>query len=338
MRRPQTFQKESITVAFMVRQLRETVGVAIESVNGDVGADERDVTESNLHRPGLALAGYVDLFTHQRIQILGNTENQYLDHLGDAERREAFENLTQFPVPCIVVTDDNRLDDGLVAMATEADIPVYKTSLPTVQFMSSLRGFLADQFAPQRAVHGSLVDVYGIGLLLLGKSGIGKSEVALDLVERGHRLVADDVVIATKRDDSILMGAGTELVQHFMEVRGLGLVDVRSMFGIRAIRFQKRIEVVVHMQLWDPDKEYTRINMVEDTHELLGVDLPKVEVPITPGKNITVICEVIAMNYLLRHYGHDPAEVFTERLRQRIQQEGPPVPRRGIEYFEQDYE
>ena len=338
MRRPQTFQKESITVAFMVRQLRETVGVAIESVNGDVGADERDVTESNLHRPGLALAGYVDLFTHQRIQILGNTENQYLDHLGDAERREAFENLTQFPVPCIVVTDDNRLDDDLVAMATEADIPVYKTSLPTVQFMSSLRGFLADQFAPQRAVHGSLVDVYGIGLLLLGKSGIGKSEVALDLVERGHRLVADDVVIATKRDDSILMGAGTELVQHFMEVRGLGLVDVRSMFGIRAIRFQKRIEVVVHMQLWDPDKEYTRINMVEDTHELLGVDLPKVEVPITPGKNITVICEVIAMNYLLRHYGHDPAEVFTERLRQRIQQEGPPVPRRGIEYFEQDYE
>jgi HPr kinase/phosphorylase len=280
----------------------------------------------------------VDLFTHQRIQILGNTENQYLDHLGEAKRRDAFENLIQFPVPCIVVTDGNRLDDDLVSMATDANIPVYRTSLPTVQFMSSLRGFLADQFAPQRAVHGSLVDVYGIGLLLLGKSGIGKSEVALDLVERGHRLVADDVVIATKRDESILMGAGTELVQHFMEVRGLGLVDVRSMFGIRAIRFQKRIEVVVHMQLWDPDKEYTRINMVEDTHELLGVDLPKVEVPITPGKNITVICEVIAMNYLLRHYGHDPAEVFTERLRQRIQQEGPPVPRRGIEYFEQDYE
>jgi HPr kinase/phosphorylase len=180
--------------------------------------------------------------------------------------------------------------------------------------------------------------VYGIGLLLIGKSGIGKSEVALDLVERGHRLVADDVVMATKREDAILMGSGTELVQHFMEVRGLGLVDIRSMFGIRAIRFQKRIEVVVHMQLWDEEKEYTRINMVEDTHELLGVDLPKVEVPITPGKNITVICEVIAMNYLLRHYGHDPAEVFTERLRKRIQQKGAPAPRRGIEYFEQDYE
>ena len=337
MRRPQTFQKESITVGFMVRQLRETVGVAIEAVN-DVPTDEREITESNLHRPGLALAGYVDLFTHQRIQILGNTENQYLDHLGESARREAFENLVQFPVPCIVVTDENTLDEALVEMATDAGIPVYRTPHPTVQFTSSLRGFLTDQFAPQRAVHGSLVDVYGIGLLLLGKSGIGKSEVALDLVERGHRLVADDVVIATKREDSILMGAGTELVQHFMEVRGLGLVDIRSMFGIRAIRFQKRIEVVVHMQLWDSDKEYTRINMVEDTHDLLGVDLPKVEVPITPGKNVTVICEVIAMNYLLRHYGHDPAEVFTERLRQRIQQEGPPTPRRSIEYFEQDYE
>jgi HPr kinase/phosphorylase len=336
--RRQTFQKESITVEFMVRQLRETVGVDVEAVNAPGTTEEREVTESNLHRPGLALAGYTDLFTHQRIQVLGNTENQYLDHLGNSDRREAFGHLTQFPVPCVIVTADNRLDDMLVTMATDAGIPVYRTPLPTVRFMSLLRNFLADQFAPQRAVHGSMVDVYGIGLLLIGKSGIGKSEVALDLVERGHRLVADDVVIATKREEAILMGAGTELVQHFMEVRGLGLVDVRSMFGIRAIRFQKRIEVVVNMQLWDADEEYTRINMVEDTHEILGVDLPMVQVPITPGKNITVICEVIAMNYLLRHYGYDPAEVFTERLRQRIQQEGGSTPRRNIEYFEQDYE
>lgn len=338
MSRPKTFQKESISVAFMVRQLRETVGVDIKQVNDEVEADRREVTESNLHRPGLALAGYVDLFTHQRIQVLGNTENQYLNHLDEADRREAFKHLIQFPVPCIIVTDGNTLDPALVGMATDEGIPVYGSAVPTVRFMSLLRGFLTDQFAPQRAVHGSLVDVYGIGLLLIGKSGIGKSEVALDLVERGHRLVADDVVIATKREESLLMGAGTELVQHFMEVRGLGLVDIRSMFGIRAIRFQKRIEIVVNMQLWDSDKEYTRINMVEDTHKILGVDLPMVQVPITPGKNITVICEVIAMNYLLRHYGYDPAEVFTERLRQRIQQEGAPTPRRGIEYFEHDYE
>jgi HPr kinase/phosphorylase len=330
------YQKESITVEFMIQKLRERVDVEIESVND---ADpERDVTESNLHRPGLALAGYVDLFTHQRVQILGNTEHRYIHHLSENGQVEAFHNITQFDLPCVIGTDGNALPEPLVEMATDADIPVYQTQVPTVEFMASLRAFLEDQFAPQCSVHGSLVDVYGIGLLPIGKPGIGKSEVALDLVERGHRLVADDVIIASRRDEQILMGSGTDLVQHFMEVRGLGLVDIRSMFGIRAIRFQKRIEVVVNMQLWDPDREYTRIHMVEDTHEILGVDLPMVQVPITPGKNITVICEVIAMNYLLKHYGYDPAEVFGERLRQRIRENPQGASRRRVEYFEQDFE
>lgn len=334
---PKTFQKESITVDFMVRQLRELVGVDIEVLN-TADARTREVTESNLHRPGLALAGYVDLFTYQRVQVMGNTESRYLHHLGADARAEAFAHLIQFPVPCIILTAGNTLDDALVERAAEEDIPVYRTPLPTVRFMEALRGFLSDQFAPQRTVHGSLVDVYGIGILLIGKPGIGKSEVALDLVERGHRLVADDVVIVTRQEGPILMGSGTDLVQHFMEVRGLGLVDIRAMFGIRAIRFQKRVEIVVNMQLWDADKEYTRINMIEDTHEILDVELPMVQLPITPGKNITVICEVIAMNYLLRHYGYDPAEVFTQRLRDHIQNESASGPSRGIEYFEGDYE
>lgn len=334
---PKTYQKESISVAFMVEQMRETVGVELEAVNS-ANASERKVTESTLHRPGLALAGYVDLFTHQRVQILGNTENQYLDHLDPQAQREAFQNIIQFDLPCIVLTDHNELDEALLDRAEDVGIPVYRTPLPTVRFMEMLRGFLSDQFAPQRSIHGSLVDVYGIGLLLIGKPGIGKSEVALDLVERGHRLVADDVVIATREEGPILMGSGTDLVQHFMEVRGLGLVDVRAMFGIRAIRFQKRVEIVVNMQLWDEEKEYTRIDMIEDTHEILDVELPMVQLPITPGKNITVICEVIAMNYLLRHYGYDPAEVFTDRLRERIRRGDTPSPARGIEYFEGDYE
>lgn len=330
------YQKESITVEFMIEQLRERVDVDIDAAN-DVHAP-REVTESNLHRPGLALAGYVDLFTYQRVQILGNTEHRYLHHLDADGQTTAFEHLAQFELPCIICTDSNTLPDHLLQRAVDAEIPVYETSLPTVELMASLRAFLEDQFAPQCSVHGSLVDVYGIGLLLIGKPGIGKSEVALDLVERGHRLVADDVIIASKRDEQILMGSGTDLVQHFMEVRGLGLVDIRSMFGIRAIRFQKRIEVVVNMQLWDPDKEYTRIKMVEDTHDILGVDLPMVQVPITPGKNITVICEVIAMNYLLKHYGYDPAEVFGQRLRDRIRNNPEGASRRRVEYFEQDFE
>jgi HPr kinase/phosphorylase len=175
----------------------------------------------------------------------------------------------------------------------------------------------------------------------MGKAGIGKSEVALDLVERGHRLVADDVVIITKKDDQVLMAAGTDLVQHFMEIRGLGLIDVRSMFGIRAIRFQKRVEVVVNMQLWDPKAEYSRLEMVEDYYALMGVRIPSVKLPITPGKNVTVLCEVIALNHLLRNYGYDPATVFAERLEERIKtksSEADSAPRRGIEFFEHDYE
>ena len=331
------FVKESITVDFMVEQLRGAVGVTLEEINL-ANAAERLVTENNLHRPGLVLAGYTELFTKQRVQILGNTENRFLQHMTPTQRQSAFGNLVRFAIPCLFLTSGNRLPDALVQQATEAGIPVYRTEMPTTQFMTVLRDFLSDQFALQQTVHGSLVDVYGIGLLLVGKSGIGKSEVALDLVERGHRLVADDVVVVTRKQERVLIGSGTDLVQHFMEVRGLGLIDVRAMFGIRAIRFQKRVEVVVNLKLWDADEEYTRLGMVDDAFDLLGMELPMVKLPITPGKNVTVICEVIAMNHLLRHYGYDPAEVFAKRLAERIEKKGAKLPARGIEYFEHDYE
>ncbi len=334
---PKIFQKESISVDFLIEKLRSRVGVPLEPFN-EVEVGERKVTESNLHRPGLALAGYVDLFTHQRVQVLGNTENQFLNHLSQEDRRSAFAKLVEYPVPVLFLTESNKLEPELIELATKAGIPVYGTELPTVDFMTSIGDFLLDQFAPQMSMHGSLVDVYGIGLLLVGKAGIGKSEVALDLVERGHRLVADDVVIVTKKDQQVLMGSGTDLVQHFMEVRGLGLIDVRAMFGIRAIRFQKRVEVVVNMELWNSDEEYTRIGMVDDYHEIMGAKLPRVRLPITPGKNVTVLCEVIALNHLLSNYGYDPAEVFSKRLAERIHKKSGDAPSRGTEYFEHDYE
>jgi HPr kinase/phosphorylase len=334
---PSAYKKESITVEFMVRKLVEVVGVEMESVNGLSGSDQV-VTETNLHRPGLVLAGYVELFTHQRVQILGNTENQYLKYLKQKDRLKAFQNLIQFPVPCIILTESNILLPSLVKKATAANVPVFRTPLPSTEFMALLREFLADQFALQQSIHASLVDVYGIGLLLIGKAGIGKSEVALDLVERGHRLVADDVVIVTRKEESVLLGSGTDLVQHFMEIRGLGLIDVRAMFGVRAIRYQKRVEVVVNMHLWNPEEEYTRLGMVEDYYTILGVNLPMVKLPITPGKNVTVLCEVIAMNHLLGHYGYNPADVFAERLAERIKDKKAGAAQRGIDYFEHDYE
>ena len=332
-----SFKKESITVAYMVDALRQIVGLPIEEVVG-AGADTRLVTERNLHRPGLALAGYVKLFTAQRIQIVGNTESQYIEHLQPERRRESFETLITFPIPCIFLTSDNTLEPALLEMAREREVPIYRTPMPSTDFMAVLRDFLSDQFALQQTIHGSLVDVYGIGLLLTGKAGIGKSEMALDLVERGHRLVADDVVVATRVEEKVIMGSGTNLVQHFMEIRGLGLVDVRAMFGVRAIRYQKRIEVVVNMHVWDDRQEYTRLGMADETHEILDVALPLVKLPIMPGKNVTVICEVIALNHLLRHYGYDPAEVFSKRLAEKIRNRESPFPSRGTEYFEHDYE
>jgi HPr kinase/phosphorylase len=333
------FRKESISVEFLVEQLRRAVSVPLETVvEGDL---QRLVVESNLHRPGLALAGYIDLFTYQRVQILGNTESQYLQKLSLEDRRLAFEHLIQFQIPCIFITDSNTIDPDLIEMARERGVPVLATTVPSTQFASLLGDFLEDQFAPQQTLHASLVDVYGVGILLTGKAGIGKSEVALDLVERGHRLVADDVVIATRKGANVIMGSGTDLVQHFMEIRGLGIVDVRAMFGIRAIRFQKRIEVVVDLHVWKKDEEYTRLGMVEDHVSILDVPLPRVKLPIVPGKNITVICEVVAMNYLLQHYGYVAKDVLADRLSARIEDKTRSKQedlRRGIEYFEHDTE
>ena len=336
MRKPQPFRRESIRVSALVERLRDRVGVAIEPA-GRVEPGDRAVTVRHVHRPGLVLAGYTEHFEPARIQILGNTECRYLAWL-DGDGEAAFRRLLAFAPPMVVLTVGNALPAALVALADEAGVPVYRTAEPTVPFMNLLRDVLDDHFAEQLTVHGSLVDVYGIGLLLTGPAGIGKSEMALDLVERGHRLVADDVVMATRKGGGVLMGAGTDLAEHFMEIRGLGIIDVKAMFGVRAIRYQKRIEVVVQVHQWDQDEEYTRIGMVTETEPVLGVELPLVRLPITPGKNVTVICEVIAMNHLLLHYGYDPAEAFATRLRERISAKDRRQTGRGIDWFEQDVE
>jgi len=331
-------RKSSITVAFLIEQLQNLRGGGIElQTVSDIGAKENQITQPISNRPGLVLAGFTGKFTDQRVQLLGNTECHYLDSLSPEEQEVAFQHLISFPIPCLFLTDNNKIPENLIANAAQKNIPVFRTPKPTAEFVSLLHDFLADQFAEQQSVHGSLMDVYGIGLLLTGKSGIGKSEVSLDLIERGHRLVADDVVVLTRREGNVLIGSGTDLVQHFMEIRGLGLIDIRAMFGVRAIRSHKRVEVVVDLQSWDSEKEYTRLGMVDEHKELLGVSLPLVKLPIIPGKNMTVLCEVIAMNHLLRYYGYDPASVFQERLQERIRQKGSNATR-GIEYFGHDFE
>lgn len=332
-------KKDKISVAYLVEKLRDLVNIDVYDCVGEEHCDQRFVTEADLHRPGLALAGYVKLFTYQRIQIIGNTESQYLTFLPKEKRIKAFENLVQFNIPVLFLTDNNQLPDYLLDMAREAEIPIFRTPVETTRFMYLLRDFLEDQFSLQTMVHGSMVDVYGIGILIAGKSGIGKSEVALDLIERGHRLVADDVVMLTKKS-SVLMGSATEINKHFMEIRGLGIIDIVSMFGIRSIRYQKRLEVVLELSLWNEAQNVDRTGLNRDSTSILDVDIPLINLPITPGKNITVIAEVIAMNYLLRHYGYDAAEAFQNKVQSSIarKKKDGGHPQRAIEYFEGDIE
>lgn len=333
-------RKEKITVSYLVEKLRDRVQLNLTACTSGDCAEYRFVSEIDLHRPGMALAGYIDLFTYKRIQIIGNTETQFLDNLSPSEQLKSFGNITSFELPVIFLTDGNKLSDDLIKLAEKASIPIYTTPVETTRFMFLLRDFLEDQFATQTMVHGAMVDVYGIGILIAGKSGIGKSEVALDLIERGHRLVADDVVMLTKKSN-VLMSSATELSKHFMEIRGLGIVDVMSMFGIRSIRYQKRLEVVLELTLWDEARDVERTGLNHDSVSILDLEIPLIHLPITPGKNITVIAEVIAMNYLLKHYGYDPAKAFQDRIQSKIASksgEFDSAPRRAIEYFEGDVE
>jgi HPr kinase/phosphorylase len=326
-------RKTSITVGFLYDSNRERLKLTL--VNGDVGF-QKTIVRRDIHRPGLALAGYVELFSYDRVQVFGNTEIRYLRHLEPAQRQKAFETIFRFELPTIVVTNNHELDPELVEIATRNKVSILRSPMETTELSYYLSDFLDDQFAAQTVVHGSFVDVYGIGVLLVGRSAIGKSEIALDLIERGHRLVADDVVMMTRKGEGVLMGAGTDVVKHYMEIRGLGLIDVRAIFGIRAIRFQKRVEVVIELEDWVEGGEYTRTGLDHLKTNILGVETPLVKLPIFPGKNVTVITEVIALDYLLKHYGYDAAQEFTRRLEVAISDKT--RGKRAIDYFEHDFE
>lgn len=277
------------------------------------------ITVSDIHRPGLALTGFSQNFLSERIQILGETELLYLSSLAPGERRAALARLFQQDFPCLILSKGLPVPEELLELARTRGIPILRTSMSTTPFIHQLTAFLDDAFAPRTLVHGSLVDVYGIGLLFTGESGIGKSECALDLVERGHRLVADDVVTIVRQPSGILIGKSNDILTHHMEIRGIGIIDIESMFGIRAIRYQKRVEVEVRLENWDPGKVYERLGMDAVGTTILGVKIPQVAIPIVPGKNITVLAEVVAMNHLLKAYGHPPASQFGRRLSELIE-------------------
>ncbi len=305
------------------------------SLLGETGFHNK-LQSKHIHRPQLALTGYVELFSFKSVQLFGNTEIYYLKSLNKEDRIKAFEKISKFRLPCIILTNNHKFDDNLLEICKKYEIAVFQTKYESTKAFAILSDFLDDQFIEQTMLHGSFVDVYGVGLFFVGRSGIGKSEIALDLIERGHRLVADDIVLINKKGETTLMGTGTSLVQHFMEIRGLGIIDVRQMFGIRSIRFQKRLEIIVELEEWNENTEYTRTGLEQIPIEVLGVEINAVKLPIIPGKNVTVIAEVIALNYLLKTYGYDASEVFANKLSERIKNKG--NENRIINYFQGDIE
>ena len=231
-------RKECINVGSLYKNAKNICKLILLTKNNDF---EKKIVDQNLHRPGLALAGFVDLFSFSRVQVFGNTEMRYLEQLSEVKKSESLDKIFKFNIPCIILTDNNIPFPVLLKKAEENKVPVFNTSYSTTKLVYLLSDFLDDQFSPRISLHGSFVDVYGVGIMFGGSSGIGKSEVALDLIERGHRLVADDVIILTKKGEGILMGSGTELGQKFMEIRGLGIIDIQSMFGITINKISKEI-------------------------------------------------------------------------------------------------
>lgn len=304
---------------FTVKTLVESLSASLplRAATSEPGFD-RVISEGNVWRPGLLLAGFDDGCCGDRVQLLGRQEVVYLDSLCEAERDAAAERVCRKSAPCVVVADGLSPPAELLKHAEAGGVPVYTTRLSVDETARLLISALDDMLSPQTTVHGTLVDVYGVGLLFTGKSGIGKSECGLDLVANGHRLVGDDVVCVTRTPRGYLEGSGSELLKNYMEIRGVGILDVRAMFGARAVRDHKRIELEVKLAAWSDLSDYERLGFEDETTEILGVEIPAVTLPLVLGKNITVISEVIALNYLLKLKGIHPARDFDRRQRDAL--------------------
>jgi HPr kinase/phosphorylase len=272
------------------------------------GLNEIEVTTPDINRPGLALAGFFDYFTADRVQIIGKQEMTYLlTALDDDQRYNSMDALMAHAFPCLIISRGMEPPQGLMQLAVKYNHIVFRSKLVTNKLMNNLAGYLGLILAPQMTTHGVLVDVYGIGLMITGESGMGKSETALELLRRGHRLVADDLVEIRRLGTDQLIGSAPENIRHFMEIRGVGIINIRQMYGIGSVLIQKGIDMIARLEPWDQSKQYDRIGMEEDTEEILEVPLPKLIIPVIPGRNLAIIMEVAARNQRLKNMGYNSA-------------------------------
>ncbi len=276
--------------------------------------EEIQISSPEVNRPGLALAGFYDIFEPERIQLIGKAETEYLNSIEPSTKRVMLQKLVDAKPVAIIYTTNLPIDSAAVERAEKAGVPILRTGLKTSEIMASLISALNNYLAPRITRHGCLVEIYGEGILLLGDSGVGKSETTIELIKRGHRLIADDAVEIKRVSDKTLVGSAPELIKHYVELRGIGIVDVRRLFGMGAVKETEKINLVIQLENWIEGKMYDRLGMDEETIDILGINVPSITIPVRPGRNLAIILEVAAMNNRQKRMGYNTAEEFSNNL------------------------
>ena len=302
---------QELNVEVLLRERGREMDLQVIAGSGGLG---NAIGTPELHRPGLAFAGYYKVFSHDRIQILGNTELSYLLSLAVEERRRRLSRVFSFKIPCMIVTNGNEIPEDVLELANDRSIPMLRTSLPTTRLVGLLNTYLERIYAPSVNVHGVLLDVFGMGALIMGRSGVGKSESALELIERGHRLVADDMVILRRITKEELLGRSPEHTRYHMEIRGLGILNVEKLFGIACVVEEKRVDLIVRLERWDDAVEYERLGIDDRYYTIFDVQVPEFIVPVQPGRNTSLMVEMAALNQRLKNTGFNAARELDEKI------------------------
>lgn len=307
--------EETIKDRVSISQLIEELNLKVINMPKDM---EYYVECEDVNRTGLPLAGYFEYFAYERIQIIGRTEYNYFKNIDNNRRKKILDKFFSYEIPVLIVTRDLEVDEDIIEYAKKYNRVVLSINSNTTRFINKLSNYLDNKLAPYVTIHGVLVDVYGIGVLIKGESSIGKSETALELIQKGHRLVADDAVEIKKVDESRLVGQAPELLKHYMEIRGIGIIDVKSLYGVGAIKNQKSIDLVIELESWNQQKYYDRLGLDREYEKILDKKIEKLVIPVKPGRNTSMIIEVAAMNFRQRGMGIDAAQEFTEKLSKAI--------------------
>ncbi len=302
-----------------VSQIKEQFKLQV--LTPDIDYKNRKITECDVNRPALQLAGFFDYFDPTRLQIIGKVEYTYLEKVSPEERAHKIKRLMSYKqIPCIVICrEEIEPFPEMLECARNNGIPIFKTDLPTTSFLAEANRWLHVELAPRISMHGVLVDIYGEGILITGESGIGKSETALELVRRGHRLVADDAVEIKRVSANTLLGSAPEVIRHFIEVRGIGIVDIKQIFGVGSVKEMKNIDLIIKLELWDQNKQYDRLGLTNEYTDILGIKVVTNAIPVRPGRNIAIICETAAINFRQKKMGYNAAEALNDRVMNNLQ-------------------